>query len=111
MSDVYVEQSNIHQFQSGKGVFAARDFRKGETVVRYTLKPITAAELEELPLQEKEFVHNPRRSNISLLRAREVYKPLYHPQYSSRPWEAGGIALRDIKRGGEITTDARKDEA
>lgn len=37
----------------GKGVFAGRDFRRGEVVIRYNLKPLTKKELEHLSLKKK----------------------------------------------------------
>ncbi len=33
----------------GKGVFANRDFKKGDIVIRYKLKPLTEHEFEHLP--------------------------------------------------------------
>ncbi len=33
----------------GKGVYAAKDFKKSEVVVEYNLKPLTQKEVEDLP--------------------------------------------------------------
>jgi len=49
MEEVIVKESKIH----GKGVFANRDFKKGEVVIRYKLNPLTKEEFENLPEKEK----------------------------------------------------------
>ena len=46
MDDVIIKKSKIGQF--GKGVFANRDFKKGEIVIRYNnLKPLTEKTVEK----------------------------------------------------------------
>lgn len=55
MSDIVIKKSKIGQFD--KGVFANRDFKKGEIVIKYNLKLLTKKEFENLPESEKEFTH------------------------------------------------------
>ena len=52
MDGVVIKKSKIGQFD--KGVFANKDFKKGEIVVRYNnLKPLTKDEYQNLPEYEK----------------------------------------------------------
>ena len=53
MNDVVIGVGNL----TGKGVYANRDFKNGEVVIRYHLKPLTKTEFEELPDDEKIFTH------------------------------------------------------
>lgn len=39
--DVFVKKSEIGQFEDNLGVFAQRDFRKGEVVIKWKLKILT----------------------------------------------------------------------
>jgi SET domain-containing protein len=51
--DVIVKDSNI----SGKGIFSARNFRKGELVIKWSShKDLAGSEVEKLPATEKEHV-------------------------------------------------------
>jgi len=106
MLDVLIGKGNL----DGKGVFAARDFAKGEVVIKYNLKPLSQNEFNNLPEGEKEFTHV-HHGQIHLYSPPERYV-----NHSSNPntyqdfdnW--ADVALRDIKKGEEITTDATKDD-
>ena len=53
MPDVIVKDSKIH----GKGVFALRDFKKGEVVIKWdTSHVLTLDQVEKLPKSEKDYV-------------------------------------------------------
>jgi SET domain-containing protein len=110
MSDIIIKKSKVGQFSNGKGVFANRDFKKGEVVIKYNLEPLSKEEFENLPVSEKEFTHN-HRSIIYLYSVPERYV-----NHSSNPntiqdlKNKCDVAKRDIKKGEEITTDATKDE-
>lgn len=54
MNDVTIGQGNL----AGHAVYADRNFKKGEVVIQYTLKPLTEAEYENLPESEKMFTHS-----------------------------------------------------
>ena len=110
MSDVVIGKSKIKQFPDGKGVFANRDFRKGEVVIQYNLNTFTQEEWEKLPEEEKEFTHT-HWGQIYLYAEPERYvnhsdNPNTHQDLEKKQ----DIALRDIQKGEEITTDATKDE-
>ena len=109
MDDVIIKKSKIGQF--GKGVFANRDFKKGEIAVRYkNLKPLTEEEYQNLPESEKQFTH--KHYGVIYL----YPSPARYVNHSSKPntvqnlKERYDVAVRDIKKGEEITTDATKDD-
>jgi hypothetical protein len=106
MNNVIIGKGNL----AGKGVYAARDFKKGEVVIKYNLKPLTKQEFENLPQSEKEFTHT-HRGTIHLYSEPERY--VNHSD-NSNTWQDlenfCDVAFRDIARGEMITTDATKDD-
>ncbi len=103
--DLIVKKSKIH----GKGVFANRDFKKGEVVIKYNLKPLTKKEFENLPEKEKHYTDF-KDGKYWLFQIPERFvnhscEPNTNPDQIKRC----DIAIRDIKKGEEITTDYRKD--
>ncbi len=106
MSDVVIKKGKIF----GKGVFAKRSFKKGEVVIKYQLKPLTQEEFEKLQKKEKYFTHE--HWGVMYLYS----SPERYVNHSSNPTtiqdhkKRCNLALKDIKRGEEITTDAAKDD-
>ncbi len=106
MGDVSIGKGKI----VGKGVFANRNFKKGEVIIKYNLKGLTKKEFQELPEMEKNFVHN-LRGKLYLYSSPERYV-----NHSSNPntiqdlKNKCDIAIRDIRKGEKITTDATKDD-
>lgn len=49
MNDVFIDEGNLQ----GKGVYAARDFERGEVVIRYSLAALHDDEYAVLPDDEK----------------------------------------------------------
>jgi len=47
--DIFIKKSNLH----GRGVFASRDFKKGEIVLSWHPKKITKKQVNELSDMEK----------------------------------------------------------
>ncbi len=110
MKDIVIKKSNIRQFPNGKGVFANRDFKKGEAVIQYHLKPLTQEEWEKLPESEKEFTHY-HWGQIYLYPEPERYvNHSDNPNTYQNLEKKEDVALWDIKKGEEITTDAHKDD-
>lgn len=106
MSNVVIDKGNL----AGKGVYANRDFKKGEVVIKYNLKPVTKEKYEDLPDSEKIFTHT-HWGQIYLYSEPERY--VNHSPNPNTYQDLGkqcDIALRDIKKGEAITTDARKDD-
>ena len=106
MDNITVGQGKL----AGKGIYANRDFKKGEVVINYSLRPLTEDEFRKLPKNERMFVH--QHHNIFYLYS----EPERYVNHSDNPntyqdLEKGcDIALRDISAGEEITTDSTKDD-
>ena len=105
MSDVTIGKGNLAR----KGVYANRDFKKGEVIIKYNLKPLTKDEYKNLPKNEKMFTHT-HWGVIHLYSKPERFvnhSPI--PNTYQDLVKKCDIALRDIKKGEAITTDATKD--
>ena len=106
MDDVIIGKGNL----SGKGVYAARDFKKGEVVIKYNLKLLTKRDFENLSEGEKKFTHI-HQGTIHLYSEPEKY--INHSQNPNTYQDLENfcdIALHDIAKGEMITTDATKDD-
>lgn len=106
MNDVIIGKGKL----ASKGVFANRNFKKGEVVIQYSLKSLTTEEYKSLPRNEKMFTHT-QWGVIYLYSEPERY--VNHSKtpntYQDHHLQAD-IALRDIQKGEMITTDATKDD-
>ena len=106
MNDVIVGKGNL----AGKGVYANRDFKKDEVVIKYNLKPLTEEEFERLPKSEKMFTHS-HWGQINLYSEPERYvNHSFEGNIYPDLVKQSDIALRDIKKGEAITGDATKDD-
>ena len=95
---------------AGKGVFANRNFNKGEVIIQYNLQPLTEEEFKELPESEKMFTHS-HYGQIYLYSEPERYvNHSENPNTYQDLINQCEIALQDIKEGEMITTDATKDD-
>lgn len=104
-SDVVISKGNL----VGKGVYANRDFRKGEVVIRYSLKPLTTEEYKSLPKSEKMFTHK-HRGQIYLYSEPERYvNHSENPNTYQDSERKHDIALKGIKKGEMITTNAKSE--
>ncbi len=101
MSDLLVKKSKIE----GLGVFAARDFKKGETVIKYNLPEVlTREEADKLPKKDQEYVQYVGEGKYILHQppARFVNHSCNANTYSDHHSD---IAKREIKKGEEITAN------
>jgi predicted enzyme related to lactoylglutathione lyase len=106
MNDVSIGKGQM----SGKAVYAARDFKKGEVVMKYSLKPLTFEELKALPPEDYAATHN---VNGQLYLYPEPARYVSHsgnPNIRNDHDQQANIALKDIKAGELITVDARYDD-
>lgn len=106
MSDITIGKGSM----SGKGLYAARDFKKDEVVIRYELKPLTFKELKALPPEDYAATHN---VNGQIFLYPEPVRYVGHstnPNVRNDHEQQADIALRDIKTGELITVDARYDD-
>lgn len=95
---------------AGRGVYADKDFSKGEVVIQYHLKHLTKREYKALLKNEKMFTHS-HSGQIMLYSEPERY--VNHsktPNTYQDLVKQQDIALRKIKKGEMITTDATKDD-
>lgn len=107
MNNIIIGKGNLAE----KGVYANRDFKKSEVVIKYNLKPLTEEEFENLPESEKMFTHR-HWGTINLYSEPERYvNHSENPNTYQDLVKKCDIALRDIKKGEPITTDATKDDA
>jgi len=96
--------------QFDRGIFANKNFKKGEVVIKYHLQPLTTEEFDHLPNREKEFTHK-HKGIIYLYSSPERYvNHSANPNTKQDLKNKCDVAKRDIKKGEEITTDATKDE-
>lgn len=102
--DVQLKKSGIGQFEDGLGVFANRDFKKGETVIKWNLKILTEEQYQQLSTYEREnFCH--KRSGICYYypdperHVNRFKDPNVVPDFEKE----ANIALRDIQKGEELS--------
>lgn len=103
-SEIEIKQSHIGQFDDGLGVFAKRDFKKGEVVLQWNLQILSEAEYTHLNLYEKQnFCH--RRDGIIYLypdperHVNRAHNPNVVPDFK----KTANIAIRDIRKGEELS--------
>ena len=102
MSGVAVKASPIH----GRGVFAARDFRKGETVVPWHPRELTRPEYEALPRAERVYVEFEGEKILFLQEPERYVNHCCDPNTEVR--NRADVAARAIASGEEITSDYAK---
>lgn len=98
-----VKTSKIH----GKGVFACRDFKKGEIVVKWDVtRLLTIEEFEKLPESKKKYVEHFNGKHILMQGpARYVNQSCNANTHAENFCD---VASREIKKGEEITADYSK---
>ncbi len=96
---------------NGKGVYAGRDFKKGEIVSKYNLKPLSPEEYQELPETERKFCHKHWGKIYLYLEPDRYVNHSKNPNTYQDLENKCDIAVRDIKRGEMITCDATKDDS
>jgi SET domain-containing protein len=106
MPDTIVKNSKIH----GKGVYAAKDFKKGEIVLRWDLSnKLTKEQVEKLSKEDKKYVAYFNNEYILMQPpARYVNHSCDSNTYSK---DFCDVAKRDIKNGEEITGDYSENES
>jgi predicted enzyme related to lactoylglutathione lyase len=93
-----------------KGIYANRDFKKDEIVLKYTLTPLTFKEFKSLSSEDFLATHNVN-GQIYLYHAPARYvNHSDNPNVRNDHDTQADIAIRDIKAGELITVDARLDD-
>ena len=112
--DIHMDDSDFtigEGHMNGKGLYAARDFRKGEIVLKIDLKPISFTELKSLSPDEYLSAHN-INGQIYMFGG-GLARYVNHsdtPNVLLDLQQSGDIALRDIAAGEKITADTRLDD-
>lgn len=91
---------------AGKGLYAARDFKQGELVKSWNLKPLTQAEFDELPKSEHMFVHTFDGKLFLFPEPSRYTNHSANPTVYSDFEKQCDYALRPIKEGEPITINA-----
>ncbi|HLC36587.1 MAG TPA: SET domain-containing protein-lysine N-methyltransferase [archaeon] len=99
-NDLAVKKSKIE----GKGVFADRDFKKGEIIIKWNIShQLAPEEAKKLPESEKRFLVYFREKNILMQApAKYVNHSCNANTYAENFCD---IAKRDIRKGEEITAN------
>ncbi len=104
MADVIVKKSKIE----GMGVFAARNFKKGEVIIRWDVShKLTKKQADKLSEKERKY----------LAFVNGQYLLMQSPaKYANHSCDANttakdfcDVAIRDIKKGEEVTVDYSED--
>ncbi len=105
MPNIIVKRSKIH----GKGVFANRDFKKGEIAVKYHLKPLSEEEFNSLSKSEKRFTSF-EDGKYWLFPSPERYvNHSCSPNAATNLKAKHDAAIKEIKKGEEILIDYSSD--
>lgn len=105
MSDIIVKKSKIE----GLGVFASRNFKKGEVVIKWDIShQLIPEEIKKIKETERRYVAYSNGKYILMQPpARYVNHSCNSNTYADNFCD---IAKRDIKKGEEITGDYSEDE-
>jgi SET domain-containing protein len=98
MVDIIVKKSKISRL----GVFANRDFKKGEIVLRQNPKLLDKDNLDKLSKEEKNYVSF-NNDKVYLMQPPERYVN-HSCEDNTISQDDCDIALRDIQKGEEITS-------
>ncbi len=110
--DVCIKKSTIGQFDDGLGVFANRDFRKGEIVIRWNLKILSGEEYAKFSQYEQNnFCHNREGIMYYYPDPERHVNRSRNPNVISDIAKSANVALRVIKKGEELSiSDATKED-
>jgi len=102
--NVIVKDSKIHK----KGVYANRDFKKGEIVLKWnTSNKLTEEQVKALPEEEKDYTSYNDGDYIHMQPPERFVNHSCEPNTNSK--DCKDVAIRDIKKGEEITSDYSHD--
>lgn len=106
-ADVIVKESKVE----GLGVFARRDFRKGEVVIRWQKQVLLSREqAKDLPGNVQRYLSRVDNHTYVLLGTPERYVN-HSCDPNTKVASDADVAIRDIKKDEEITADYRLEHA
>ena len=96
--DIVIKKSKI----SGKGVFAKRDFKKGEIILRWNPKILTKLEADKLTTKQKHYLYQ-EKNKYFLMQPPEKYVN-HSCDANTVAKNKSDIATRNIRKGEEVTS-------
>lgn len=100
-NDVVIKKSRLH----GRGVFATRDFKKGEVVLRWDVSHrITRSAARKLSKKMKTYLNRDVQGRLILLVSPERYVN-HSSNANTKVKKACDVATRTIYKGEEITSN------
>lgn len=103
--NIIVKKSKINK----KGVFAARDFKKGEVVLKWKPKALKKSEAEKLKDSQKHYLHKTSNNKYYLIQPPERFVNHSCEANTQVKNSSCDVAIRDIKKSEEITSCYGKD--
>lgn len=103
--DIVVKKSKIHN----KGVFASKNFKRGETVLKWSPKKLSKFQINNLPEEEKHYIY--KEKGIAYLMQPPERFVNHSCDANTKPINLSDVATRDIKAGEEITSNYGKDSS
>ncbi|MDP2933242.1 MAG: SET domain-containing protein-lysine N-methyltransferase [bacterium] len=101
---IIVKRSRIQ----GKGIFAARDFEKGEVVLKWKPKILNKPELVKLSEREKHFIYKAGKNKYFLEQPPERYVN-HSCDANTSVKNLCDVAIRNIRKGEEMTSYYKKE--
>jgi len=98
--NVVVKKSKIH----GKGVFANRDFKKGEIILKWKPKILKESEIQKLSARERHYIYKDKKGKYFLMRAPEKYVN-HSCEANTKVKNNCDVVIKHIRKGEEITSD------
>ncbi|MFH1523177.1 MAG: SET domain-containing protein [Patescibacteria group bacterium] len=103
--DIIVKKSKTNK----KGIFAARNFKKGEVVLKWkSNQTLTKEQVDKLPEPEKHYVSSYTPGEYLLQQEPDRYVN-HSCDPNTEVKDNCDVAIRDVKKGEEITSDYLKD--
>ena len=99
MDNLIIKKSKIQ----GKGIFANKDFKKGEIVLRWTPKRLIKEEADKLTTKQKHYLYQ-EKNKYFLMQSPEKYVNR-SCNANTIPENLCDVAVRSIKKGEEITSN------
>lgn len=101
--DLIIKKSKIDK----KGVFAARNFKKGEVITKWSQNTIKKSEIDKLAANDRHYIYKAGGYKYLLMQSPEKYVN-HSCAANTRVKNNCDIAIRDIRKGEEITSDYEK---
>ncbi len=102
MPDVVIKKSKIQ----GKGVFAGRNFKKGEVVLKWKLKVLSKTDVDRLAKRQKHYLYKFGGKFYLQQSPEKFVNHSCDPNTKTKGFS--DIAIKNIKKGEEITSKYTK---